>query len=95
MDTRGRKSPRGHCPSRQRPGQRVAALPHTFHQDARPRRMDDPDLLAGAVEHLLHAALLSGPEPAKTLPVYDSASHADPSRGRDCAGNVDKHIPVP
>lgn len=46
-------------------------------------RMDGPDLLARAVEHLLHAAPLSGPEPAKTLPVYDSASHADPSEGEN------------
>ena len=40
-------------------------------------------------------AVLSGPEPAKTLPVYDAASHAGPSRGRAYAGKVDKCIPVP
>lgn len=44
-----------------------------------PCRMGDPDLSAGAVESCFMQLLLSGPELAKTLPVYDSASHADPS----------------
>ena len=39
--------------------------------------------------------LLSGPAPAETLPVYDPASRADPSRGRDCTGNADRRLPVP
>lgn len=61
-------------------GRGVSSAPQCSSRTPVHGGMDDPDLLAGAVEHLLHAALLSGPEPAKTLPVYDSASHADPSR---------------
>lgn len=39
--------------------------------------------------------LLSGLEPAKTLPVYDLTSHAAPSGRKDYTGNADKCVPGP
>lgn len=82
-----REGPRGHCPSRQSPARSASTLPRSA-----------PGPLAfnqGCQCICSTQLLLSGPEPAKTLPVYGPASLADVSRGRGYADNVDGRLPAP